>query len=867
MISTKNSACSPGNGDIVERLKFLENEIKVMSTKVGNLIVKIDSLEGVVNDSHSKSNSENASLMSIPKSKYKASNGKKKKKMNAMKNIKRILNKGSESSSLGGKNLAWNLSCAIVAAVTFTLALGLGGENGRMDHVEPSLPTDEGLSAKSGKGIGTNFIEKERMPRVAEDSSVGFDRAFLSAGTDGDLGRMKGRDRLAKLKEAITTKLGKGVDIKKVSSFHLEMNDLQPKTSAEEFASNNIPRDLTEVTLYYPRHDGYCDTNPGIIFASGHETPEECCNEWYSSQKEECLLQSNMYDTTSPVASVSNVPPSSLSPTSALSTSSLSMSPAGNGEIHIDDASMNPSSSMTFPPSSISSEVSSTVSPKATFKANVFFGSDPQFCGSASLYQRDYRGTINTTFSGRACMRWGDTNFTAVDYPWAGLDENYCRNPVGDYLAWCFNEDGLYESCDVPLCNSCSGYDPQICGCASLKQQDYRGTINTTFSGKACMRWDTLPDAVDYPWAGLEENYCRNPDKNVHAWCFNEDGDFEFCDVPLCNACKHANFEKCGCRDGNQADYRGSIHTTIGGKECLNWEDTFYTPELLAWGGLEENYCRNPVQEDGQAWCFFGQGSDDWDYCDVPFCGEECENSDPKICGCRNSNQRDYRGTINTTVGGTECMRWEDTGTSYKPEGYALEGLEENYCRNPDGRRSAWCIDVEGFFQSCNVPYCDETSTSTVCQESDPSECECANVFEKDYTGTVNVTRSGLPCANWDDYNNSFVFETLPPGSLNYCRNPDIWDLHLDKRDSAWCYTKDKFGGPFNQGWDYCDIPVCEGNGATCRTDKTACGCRNVDFADYRGNNSYGYSMESCENWDTTDIIDVDGFTHAGLEG
>ncbi len=72
MTSTKNSACSPGNGDIVERLKFLENEIKVMSTKVGNLIVKIDSLEGVVNDSHSKSNSENASLMCIPKSKYKA---------------------------------------------------------------------------------------------------------------------------------------------------------------------------------------------------------------------------------------------------------------------------------------------------------------------------------------------------------------------------------------------------------------------------------------------------------------------------------------------------------------------------------------------------------------------------------------------------------------------------------------------------------------------------------------------------------------------------------------------------------------------------------------------------------------------------
>ncbi|KAL7447618.1 hypothetical protein ACHAXS_000016, partial [Conticribra weissflogii] len=176
---------------------------------------------------------------------------------------------------------------------------------------------------------------------------------------------------------------------------------------------------------------------------------------------------------------------------------------------------MNPSSSTTFPPA-FSSVVSSKVSRQASFEVNVFFGSDPQFCGSAFLSQQDYRGTINTTFSGKACMRWDNDTiyFTSVNYPWADLDENYCRNPDGDGHAWCFIEDGDYEYCDVPLCNSCSGYDPQTCGCASLKQQDYRGTINTTFSGKACMRWDDGAinyTTVDYPWAGLEENYCRNP--------------------------------------------------------------------------------------------------------------------------------------------------------------------------------------------------------------------------------------------------------------------------------------------------------------------------------------------------------------------
>ncbi|KAL7465661.1 hypothetical protein ACHAXS_005978, partial [Conticribra weissflogii] len=328
-------------------------------------------------------------------------------------------------------------------------------------------------------------------------------------------------------------------------------------------------------------------------------------------------------------------------------------------------------------------------------------------------------------------------------------------------------------------------------------------------------------------------------------------------------------------------DYRGSIHTTAGGKECLNWKDTFFTPDNYPWAGLEENYCRNPVGFDGQAWCYFGQRNDelvfffvydgwDWDYCDVPFCGEECENSDPETCGCRNSNQQDYRGTINTTKFGTECIRWEDT--DYKPEDFPFDGLEENYCRNPGGSLDkAHCWDVELNTQYCDLPYCDETSTSKVCQESDLTECECANVYERDYTGTINVTRSGLPCANWDDYNYTLRFETLPPDSLNYCRNPNRLNDDgsiIGKLDRAWCYTKDEFGGPFNQGWDYCDIPVCGGKGATCaEADKTTCGCRNVDFADYRGNKSYNSFGESCDYWDLTDFVDIDDFPNAGLEG
>jgi len=116
----------------------------------------------------------------------------------------------------------------------------------------------------------------------------------------------------------------------------------------------------------------------------------------------------------------------------------------------------------------------------------------------------------------------------------------------------------------------------------------------------------------------------------------------------------------------------------------------------------------------------------------------------------------------------------------------------------------------------------------------------------------------------------SVAHETLPAGSLNYCRNPDLWDQYGSryKRDHAWCYTKDRYGGPFNLGWDYCDIPVCGGDNATCmEMDKTTCGCRNVNYADYRGNNSHTAWGDSCENWNKTKIINAGDYPDAGLDG
>lgn len=75
------------------------------------------------------------------------------------------------------------------------------------------------------------------------------------------------------------------------------------------------------------------------------------------------------------------------------------------------------------------------------------------------------------------------------------------------------------------VASSCDA-DPNTCGCDSAKQADYRGKMAVTQSGLACQRWDSqLPHSHsrtpgNRPSAGLEENYCRNPDGESMAWCY-----------------------------------------------------------------------------------------------------------------------------------------------------------------------------------------------------------------------------------------------------------------------------------------------------------------------------------------------------------
>jgi apolipoprotein a len=62
-----------------------------------------------------------------------------------------------------------------------------------------------------------------------------------------------------------------------------------------------------------------------------------------------------------------------------------------------------------------------------------------------------------------------------------------------------------------------------------------------TADGGVCAEWDTnefphkhRPESR--PNAGLESNFCRNPDGDVKAWCYttNPDIHLAYCEVPVC---------------------------------------------------------------------------------------------------------------------------------------------------------------------------------------------------------------------------------------------------------------------------------------------------------------------------------------------
>ncbi|RMC12960.1 hypothetical protein DUI87_10487 [Hirundo rustica rustica] len=198
--------------------------------------------------------------------------------------------------------------------------------------------------------------------------------------------------------------------------------------------------------------------------------------------------------------------------------------------------------------------------------------------------------------------------------------------------------------------------------CKEGKGVDYRGTEAKTQKGVRCQKWaDNAPHKPNYtpekyPNAGLEENYCRNPDKDENGpWCYTTDPDtrFDYCNIPECEVeCMHCSGE----------NYHGVVATTASGLECQRWDSQEphshgYLPENFPEKDLKNNYCRNPDGEP-RPWCFTTSPTKRWDYCDIPRCTVDVPEQAQITEECYQGNGVTYRGTASFTLTGKKCQAW-----------------------------------------------------------------------------------------------------------------------------------------------------------------------------------------------------------------
>jgi hypothetical protein len=102
-----------------------------------------------------------------------------------------------------------------------------------------------------------------------------------------------------------------------------------------------------------------------------------------------------------------------------------------------------------------------------------------------------------------------------------------------------------------------------------IGQEDYRGNIAKTESGRTCQSWNSQnPHShtrtfQNYPLSGLNENFCRNPDDEPQAWCYTTDKNkrWEHCSIPVCDAGPPSNPSFC-------YDYTDVLDLNLGPKEC-----------------------------------------------------------------------------------------------------------------------------------------------------------------------------------------------------------------------------------------------------------------------------------------------------------
>ncbi|CAG0885724.1 unnamed protein product [Darwinula stevensoni] len=408
--------------------------------------------------------------------------------------------------------------------------------------------------------------------------------------------------------------------------------------------------------------------------------------------------------------------------------------------------------------------------------------------------------------------------------------------------------------------------------------KEYIGTVNTTKTGKPCLRWNS-PESTSFKTKRngfdvniiYEEhflnqdpsshgNFCRNPTSIAEPWCFVDDGsNWELCEIPFC-----LDLRPPDCKMTQKgAEYIGTKSKTISGSPCLPWiglqspisVEMFALRKLVFPDSLtkDHNFCRNPTGKPGGPWCkILGPtgSTDGWEYCDVRSCAveetEEACEAEGRCQSAPSKNMRtstgdgveasrmypecrmtpmgkEYRGTHSQTETGEKCLPWmdffiegslPDVLVSHLPYHERLavpndmteaiydfiKNQDLNYCRNPSRAERPWCFIRNGSsWEYCDIPLCHSPKEPLECRLTDEG---------LEYAELKNADADGRMCQPWFSRSNNKRFSllnllALPDQSVdsshNYCRNPNV------DRGGPWCFTEEGTG----EGWRQCGILFC----------------------------------------------------------
>ncbi|CAH1246529.1 LPA [Branchiostoma lanceolatum] len=474
-----------------------------------------------------------------------------------------------------------------------------------------------------------------------------------------------------------------------------------------------------------------------------------------------------------------------------------------------------------------------------------------------------YRGKWFTTVSGRRCQRWDSQtphshSRTPSNYPSAGLEKNYCRNPDGEDAVWCYttDPDERWDWCPVPKCASElekvgeEVQDMDAGECYTDRGESYRGKVALTWSGQTCQEWSSQNPyshsytAEKYPDADLTNNYCRNPnsDDDIRPWCYTTSAKerWNYCAIPKClsidasvpdvkaASCAEAKSLHLVNQDGEYTIYPFSTCKDVSIRVyCHNMASGKPKEFLSLPSGPESNYamifaerltdvyggrCDGPLQDPYST----RAGTTTFSKVRIKF-----ENSRIKVIrddytfartigynnvsyaeagDCYSWKQGCAKGTFQVNLTGTELQLAPDVHWVMEerhPEYIAINDMFISEDRKiASARCGGWCGHCWPEDKNLFLSH-------PQCERQTGNEETCQEGKGGSYRGKKRTTKSGRQCQRWDSqspHEHSRTPETYPTAGLerNYCRNPD-------DSDAVWCYTADP-----EKRWEYCDVTKCE---------------------------------------------------------